>query len=540
MTRKIKYGVDARQEIKAGVDILANAVKVTLGPKGRNVILPGRTGIPHVTKDGVTVAREVIAEDELQNMGAQLVREVASKTADLAGDGTTTATVLAQSLINEANKYLTSGSNPIFLKKGMEIALKKVVESLENRTEEVGDDISKIVQIATISANNDVTIGTLIGEAMEKVKKEGTISIETSPNMETYTKVVEGMQFDKGYLSPYFLTDSEKMIAEYEKPWVLITDRTVSSFKDLMPILEWTTQSGRPLVILAEDVTGEALTALVVNRIRGTVNVLPIKAPAFGERRKTILEDIAILTGATVVSEDKGIKMSEFDNAWLGSCDKVTCTKDSTTIIGGHGQKAAIDIRVSQIKSQIENCTDAYDKEKLQERLAKLAGGVAVIYVGAMTEVEMKEKKDRIDDALCATKAAVDGGIVDGGGVTFLRVSQELKFKETETVFENDDTKNGYHLVTTALEAPIRQICQNAGTEGSVIISEILKNNLGYNALTDTYEDLRKTGVIDPTKVLKVAIENAVSVASMFLTTECAIYDVKDKDQHCNCSQDLM
>ena len=538
MTRKIKYGVEARQEIKAGVDILANAVKVTLGPKGRNVILPGRTGIPHVTKDGVTVAREVVAEDELQNMGAQLVREVASKTADLAGDGTTTATVLAQALVNEANKYLTSGSNPVFLKKGMEIALKEVVDNLDQMTEEVGDDISKIRQIATISANNDPTIGNLIGEAMEKVKKEGTISIETSTNMDTYVKVVEGMQFDKGYLSPYFLTDSEKMIAEYEKPWVLITDRTVSSFKDLMPILEWTTQSGRPLVILAEDVTGEALTALVVNRIRGTVNVLPIKAPAFGERRKTILEDIAILTGATVVSEDKGIKMSEFDNAWLGSCDKVTCTKDSTTIIGGHGQKAAIDVRVSQIKSQIENCTDTYDKEKLQERLAKLAGGVAVIYVGAMTEVEMKEKKDRIDDALCATKAAVDGGIVDGGGVTFLRISQELR--TNGNTFENDDVKNGYNLVVTALEAPIRQICKNAGVEGSVIISEILKTGLGYNALTDTYEDLRESGVIDPTKVLKVAIENSISVASMFLTTECAVYDVKEEGCNCNCGQGMM
>ena len=538
MTRKIKYGVEARQEIKAGVDILANAVKVTLGPKGRNVILPGRTGIPHVTKDGVTVAREVVAEDELQNMGAQLVREVASKTADLAGDGTTTATVLAQALVNEANKYLTSGSNPVFLKKGMEIALKEVVDNLDQMTEEVGDDISKIRQIATISANNDPTIGNLIGEAMEKVKKEGTISIETSTNMDTYVKVVEGMQFDKGYLSPYFLTDSEKMIAEYEKPWVLITDRTVSSFKDLMPILEWTTQSGRPLVILAEDVTGEALTALVVNRIRGTVNVLPIKAPAFGERRKTILEDIAILTGATVVSEDKGIKISEFDNAWLGSCDKVTCTKDSTTIIGGHGQKAAIDVRVSQIKSQIENCTDTYDKEKLQERLAKLAGGVAVIYVGAMTEVEMKEKKDRIDDALCATKAAVDGGIVDGGGVTFLRISQELR--TNGNTFENDDVKNGYNLVVTALEAPIRQICKNAGVEGSVIISEILKTGLGYNALTDTYEDLRESGVIDPTKVLKVAIENSISVASMFLTTECAVYDVKEEGCNCNCGQGMM
>ena len=538
MTRKIKYGVEARQEIKAGVDILANAVKVTLGPKGRNVILPGRTGIPHVTKDGVTVAREVVAEDELQNMGAQLVREVASKTADLAGDGTTTATVLAQALVNEANKYLTSGSNPVFLKKGMEIALKEVTNALDQMTEEVGDDISKIRQIATISANNDPTIGNLIGEAMEKVKKEGTISIETSTNMDTYVKVVEGMQFDKGYLSPYFLTDSEKMIAEYEKPWVLITDRTVSSFKDLMPILEWTTQSGRPLVILAEDVTGEALTALVVNRIRGTVNVLPIKAPAFGERRKTILEDIAILTGATVVSEDKGIKMSEFDNAWLGSCDKVTCTKDSTTIIGGHGQKAAIDVRVSQIKSQIENCTDTYDKEKLQERLAKLAGGVAVIYVGAMTEVEMKEKKDRIDDALCATKAAVDGGIVDGGGVTFLRISQELR--TNGNTFENDDVKNGYNLVVTALEAPIRQICKNAGVEGSVIISEILKTGFGYNALTDTYEDLRESGVIDPTKVLKVAIENSVSVASMFLTTECAVYDVKEEGCNCNCGQGMM
>ena len=540
MTRKIKYGVEARQEIKAGVDILANAVKVTLGPKGRNVILPGRTGIPHVTKDGVTVAREVVAEDELQNMGAQLVREVASKTADLAGDGTTTATVLAQALVNEANKYLTSGSNPVFLKKGMEIALKEVVDNLDQMTEEVGDDISKIRQIATISANNDPTIGNLIGEAMEKVKKEGTISIETSTNMDTYVKIVEGMQFDKGYLSPYFLTDSEKMIAEYEKPWVLITDRTVSSFKDLMPILEWTTQSGRPLVILAEDVTGEALTALVVNRIRGTVNVLPIKAPAFGERRKTILEDIAILTGATVVSEDKGIKMSEFDNAWLGSCDKVTCTKDSTTIIGGHGQKAAIDVRVSQIKSQIENCTDTYDKEKLQERLAKLAGGVAVIYVGAMTEVEMKEKKDRIDDALCATKAAVDGGIVDGGGVTFLRISQSLRTTGTSNSFENDDVKNGYNLVVTALEAPIRQICKNAGVEGSVIISEILKTNLGYNALTDTYEDLRESGVIDPTKVLKVAIENSISVASMFLTTECAVYDVKEEGCNCNCGQGMM
>ena len=538
MTRKIKYGVEARQEIKAGVDILANAVKVTLGPKGRNVILPGRTGIPHVTKDGVTVAREVVAEDELQNMGAQLVREVASKTADLAGDGTTTATVLAQALVNEANKYLTSGSNPVFLKKGMEIALKEVTNALDSKTEEVGDDISKIRQIATISANNDPTIGNLIGEAMEKVKKEGTISIETSTNMDTYVKVVEGMQFDKGYLSPYFLTDSEKMIAEYEKPWVLITDRTVSSFKDLMPILEWTTQSGRPLVILAEDVTGEALTALVVNRIRGTVNVLPIKAPAFGERRKTILEDIAILTGATVVSEDKGIKMSEFDNAWLGSCDKITCTKDSTTIIGGHGQKAAIDVRVSQIKSQIENCTDTYDKEKLQERLAKLAGGVAVIYVGAMTEVEMKEKKDRIDDALCATKAAVDGGIVDGGGVTFLRISQELR--TNGNTFENDDVKNGYYLVVSALEAPIRQICKNAGVEGSVIISEILKTGLGYNALTDTYEDLRESGVIDPTKVLKVAIENSISVASMFLTTECAVYDVKEEGCNCNCGQGLM
>lgn len=538
MARKISYGLDARQELKKGVDILANAVKVTLGPKGRNVILPGRLGIPHVTKDGVSVAKEISVENELQNMGAQLVKEVASKTADLAGDGTTTATVLAQALIAEANKYLTSGSNPIHLKAGMDLALKKVVENLENAySQPVGNDIERIKQIATISANNDSQIGSLIAEAMEKVKKDGTISIENSTNMDTYVKVVEGMQFDKGYLSPYFLTNPEKMVAEYEKPFILISDRSLNAFKDIMPILEYTAQAGKPLVIIAEDVAGECLTALVVNRIRGTVNVLPIKAPFFGERRKETLEDIAVLTGATVVSENKGMSFSEFDKNWLGSCEKVTSTKDSTTIVGGHGDKSAIDMRISQIKSQIENCSDGYDKEKLQERLSKLAGGVAVIYVGALTEVEMKEKKDRVDDALCATKAAVEEGIVEGGGVTFLKISKDLKgFGEISVNFFNEDERQGYKLVLKALEAPIRQICSNAGVDGSIVISKVLETDEGYNALTGEFGDLYREGVIDPTKVLRVSIENAVSIASMFLITECAVYDVKE-DHKCNCCE---
>lgn len=537
MVRKVIYGTDARQELKKGVDILADAVKVTLGPKGRNVILPGRADMPHVTKDGVTVAKQIFVEDELQNMGAQLVKEVASKTADLAGDGTTTATVLAQALITEAIKYLTSGANPVFLKRGMESALENIKAYLKDYAEEVGDSIEKIQQIATISANNDSKIGKLIAEAMEKVKKEGTISIENSSNMDTYVKVVEGMQFDKGYLSPYFMTNPEKMVAEYENPYILIVDRSINAFKDIMPVLEFTAKAGRPLVIIADDIAGECLTALIVNRIRGTVNVLPVKAPFFGERKKEILEDIAILCGATVVSESKGMSFAQMDTAWLGSCEKITSTKDSTTIIGGKGDKAAIDIRISQIKSQIENCSDGYDKEKLQERLAKLAGGVAVIYVGALTEVEMKEKKDRVDDALCATKSAVEEGIVEGGGVTFLRISKGLKDCLYESTLKNEDEISGYKLVIKALESPIRQICTNAGVDGSVIISKVLESGKGYNALTDSFEDLKETGVIDPAKVLRVSIENAISIASMFLVTECAVYEVKDKKECCSCQE---
>lgn len=542
MTRKIVYGAEARQEIKKGIDALANAVKVTLGPKGRNVILPGRLGTPHVTKDGVTVAKEINLDNELQNMGAQLVKEVASKTADLAGDGTTTATVLTQALVSEVNRHLTSGSNPVHLKKGMELALDCVVDLLKDYSIEVGNDIEKIKQIATISANNDSVIGSLIAEAMEKVKKEGTISIENSPGMNTYTKVVEGMEFDKGYLSPYFVTNTEKMVAEYEKPLILLTDRTLNAFKDIMPILESSAKSGRPLVVLAEDVTGECLTALVVNRIRGTVNVLPVKAPGFGQRRKDLLEDIAILTGAVVVSEDKGMSFDNFDSAWLGSCDKVLSTKDSTTIVGGKGDPEAIKVRTSQIKSQIEACADGYDKEKLQERLAKLAGGVAVIYVGALTEVEMKEKKDRVDDALCATKAAVEEGIVEGGGLTFLKISRNLETNRFCPAYKesNEDFKVGYDLVVKALKAPIMQICSNAGVNGEVVISNIEREGLGYNALTDTYEVLKNTGVIDPAKVLRVSIENAISIATMFLVTECAVYDEKDKTEGCTCGQGVM
>ena len=525
MAKDIKYNVEARELLKEGVDALSNAVKVTLGPKGRNVIIDKKFGAPQITKDGVTVAKEVELEDAFANMGAQMVREVASKTNDDAGDGTTTATVLAQSIIGVGLKNVTAGANPMDLKRGIDKAVATVVESLRKQSQEVGSDFAKIEQVATISANNDETIGKLIAEAMAKVNNEGVITVEEAKGTETHVEVVEGMQFDRGYISAYFITDTEKMEAQLEKPYILITDKKVSTMKELMGVLEPVAQNGRALLIIAEDVDGEALSALVVNKLRGTLKIAACKAPGFGDRRKEMLEDIAVLTGATVISADQGMKIEDTTLEMLGSADKVTLNKENTTIVDGAGKKEEIAARVAQIRSSIDKATSDYDKEKLQERLAKLAGGVAVLYVGAATEVEMKEKKDRVDDALAATRAAVEEGIVPGGGVAYIRATAALEGLKGQ----NEDQTTGIQIVKRAIEEPLRQIVENAGGEGSVVVNKVKegKDAFGYNARDDKYEDLLKAGIIDPTKVSRVALENAASIASMFLTTECVLAEKK-------------
>ena len=528
MAKDIKYNVEARELLKEGVDALSNAVKVTLGPKGRNVIIDKKFGAPQITKDGVTVAKEVELEDAFANMGAQMVREVASKTNDDAGDGTTTATVLAQSIIGVGLKNVTAGANPMDLKRGIDKAVAKVVESLRKQSQEVGSDFDKIEQVATISANNDETIGKLIAEAMAKVNNEGVITVEEAKGTETHVEVVEGMQFDRGYISAYFMTDPEKMEAQLEKPYILITDKKISTMKELMGVLEPVAQSGRSLLIIAEDVDGEALSALVVNKLRGTLKIAAVKAPGFGDRRKEMLEDIAILTGGTVISTDKGMKMEDTDLSMLGTADKVTLNKENTTIVDGAGKKEEIAARVAQIRSSIDKATSDYDKEKLQERLAKLAGGVAVLYVGAATEVEMKEKKDRVDDALAATRAAVEEGIIPGGGVAYIRAVAALEKMKGD----NDDETTGIQIVKRAIEEPLRQIVANAGGEGSVVVANVKegKGAYGYNARADKYEDMFKAGIIDPTKVARVALENAASIAAMFLTTECVLVNKKEPE----------
>ena len=527
MAKDIKFNIKAREELKNGVDALADAVKVTLGPKGRNVIIEKKFGAPHITKDGVTVAREIELEDPFQNMGAQLVKEVASKTGDQAGDGTTTATVLAQSIINVGLKNVTAGANPMDLKRGIDKAVSAVVESIKAQSQEVDDDISKIENVARVSANNDEEIGKLIAEAMEKVKKEGVITVEEAKGTETSVDVVEGMQFDRGYISPYFVTNSEKMECEMDSPYILLYDKKISNLKDLLPILEPVAQSGRPLLIIAEDVDNEALATLVVNRLRGSLKICAVKAPGFGDRRKEMLEDIAILTGGTVISEVKGMQLAQATVNDLGTAEKVTVNKDNTTIVNGSGSKEAIAARVAQIKSQIETTTSNYDKEKLQERLAKLAGGVAVLYIGAPSEVEMKEKKDRVDDALSATRAAIAEGIVPGGGVAYIRALASLD----ELKGDNDDETTGIGIIRRAIEEPMRQIMENAGVEGAVILQKVKegKGDFGYNARTDSFENFFETGVIDPAKVTRVALENAASIAGMFLTTECVIADKKEE-----------
>ena len=527
MAKDIKSNVEARELLKEGVDALSNAVKVTLGPKGRNVIIDKKFGAPQITKDGVTVAKEVELEDAFANMGAQMVKEVASKTNDDAGDGTTTATVLAQSIIGVGLKNVTAGANPMDLKRGIDKAVAKVVESLRAQSQEVGSDFAKIEQVASISANNDHNIGKLIAEAMAKVNNEGVITVEEAKGTDTHVEVVEGMQFDRGYISAYFMTDPEKMEAQLEKPYILITDKKISTMKELMGVLEPVAQSGRSLLIIAEDVDGEALSALVVNKLRGTLKIAACKAPGFGDRRKEMLEDIAILTGATVVSTDKGMKIEDTDLSMLGSADKVTLNKENTTIVDGAGQKEAIAARVAQIRASIEKATSDYDKEKLQERLAKLSGGVAVLYVGAATEVEMKEKKDRVDDALAATRAAVEEGIVPGGGVAYIRATASLEGMKGD----NEDQTTGIQIVKRAIEEPLRQIVANAGGEGSVVVNKVREGEgaFGYNARDDKYEDMLKAGIIDPTKVSRVALENAASIASMFLTTECVLAEKKSE-----------
>ena len=528
MAKEIKFDIEARDMLKKGVDELANAVKVTLGPKGRNVIIAKKFGAPHITKDGVTVAKEIELEDAFQNMGAQMVKEVASKTGDNAGDGTTTATVLAQSIISVGLKNVAAGANPMDLKRGIDKAVAKVVESIKAQSKEVGDDINKIEQVATISANNDGEIGKLIADAMAKVKKEGVITVEEAKGTDTTVDVVEGMQFDRGYLSPYFVTDTEKMEAVLEKPYVLIHDKKISSLKDILPILEAVVQGSRPLLIIAEDVDSEALTSLVVNRLRAGLKVCAVKAPGFGDRRKEMLQDIAILTGGTVISEEQGLKLETTTLDMLGTADTITVNKDNTTIVNGAGSKDAIKQRVAQIKAQMETTTSQYDKEKLQERLAKLAGGVAVLYIGAPSEVEMKEKKDRVDDALSATRAAVEEGIVPGGGVAYIRSIKALEGLKGA----NDDETTGIEIVKRAIEEPLRQIVANAGKEGAVIVQKVSegKDDFGYNARTDNYENLFETGVIDPAKVTRVALENAASIAGMMLTTECVIADKKEEN----------
>ncbi len=524
MAKDIKYSSDARSLMKEGADALANAVKVTLGPKGRNVVIEKKFGAPHITKDGVTVAKEVELENRFANMGAQMVKEVASKTNDQAGDGTTTATVLAQAIISEGIKNVTAGANPMDLKKGIDKAVETVVDSLKSQSEQVGDDMDKIAQVGTISANNDAYIGKLIADAMAKVKKDGVITVEEAKGTETEVKVVEGMQFDRGYISPYFMTDGDKMEAVLDNPYILVTDKKISTMKDLMPVLEPIAREGKALLILAEDVEGEALTTLVVNKLRGTLKIAAVKAPGFGDRRKEMLQDIATLTGATVVSEERGYTLENATLQMLGKCEKVVVTKENTTIVNGTGEKKAIEERVSSIRKQIEASTSDYDKEKLKERLGKLAGGVAVLYVGAATEVEMKEKKDRVEDALSATRAAVEEGIVPGGGVAYIRATEAL----AGLTGENADQTTGIRIVARAIEEPLRQIAANAGVEGSVVINKIRegKGDFGYNARTDEYVNMFEAGVIDPTKVARVALENAASVAGMFLTTECAIVDI--------------
>jgi chaperonin GroEL len=528
MAKEITFDVEARDKLKKGVDALADAVKVTLGPKGRNVIIDKKFGAPTITKDGVSVAKEIELKDPIENMGAQMVKEVASKTADMAGDGTTTATVLAQSMITTGLKNVAAGANPMDLKRGIDKAVAAVIGKLKEISREVGDDNSKIEQVATISANNDNTIGKLIAEAMAKVKKEGVITVEEAKGTETYVDVVEGMQFDRGYLSPYFVTNTEKMIADLDNPYILIYDKKISNMKDLLPVLEKAAQTGKPLLIIAEDIEGEALATLVVNKIRGSLKIAGVKAPGFGDRRKAMLEDLAILTGGTVISEEQGRKLEDATLEDLGTCEKIAIDKDNTTIVNGSGTKEAIASRVNQIKAQIESTTSDYDKEKLQERLAKLAGGVAVLYVGAATEVEMKEKKDRVDDALHATRAAVEEGIIPGGGVAYIRCIMALE----NLAGENADETTGIQIVRRAVEEPLRQIVANAGGEGSVIVQKVKegKDDFGYNARTETFEDLFAAGVIDPTKVGRVALENAGSIAGMLLTTECVISDIEEEN----------
>jgi len=526
MAKEIKFNIDARDQLKKGVDELANAVKVTLGPKGRNVIIEKKFGAPHITKDGVTVAKEIELDCPFENMGAQLVKEVASKTNDDAGDGTTTATVLAQSIISVGLKNVTAGANPMDLKRGIDKAVAKVVENIKNQSIEIGDDLKKIENIAKISANGDETIGKLIAEAMDKVKKEGVITVEEAKGTETYVDIVEGMQFDRGYISPYFVTDTEKMEADLENPYILIYDKKISVLKDILPILESALKSGRALLIIAEDIDSEALTTLVVNRLRAGLKIAAVKAPGFGDRRKEMLEDIAVLTGGTVISEEKGLQLEAATLDMLGTADKVTINKDNTTIVNGAGDKAAIAARVGQIKTQIEKTTSDYDREKLQERLAKLAGGVAVLYVGAPSEVEMKEKKDRVEDALSATRAAIEEGTVPGGGTAYIRAIDAIQNLKGE----NDDETTGIEIVKRAIEEPLRTIVNNCGKEGAVVVQKVSegKGSYGYNARTDVYEDLEAAGVIDPAKVTRVALENAASIAGMFLTTECIIADKKE------------
>ena len=526
MAKEIKFDIKAREELKKGVDALANAVKVTLGPKSRNVILEKKFGAPHITKDGVSVAKEIELEDKFQNIGAQLVKEVASKTGDDAGDGTTTATLLAQAIINTGLKNVAAGANPMDVKRGIDKAVAKVVECIKAQSQEVGDDFDKIENVARISANNDSEIGQLIAEAMKKVKKEGVITVEEAKGTTTSVEVVEGMQFDRGYISPYFVTNTEKMECEMDHPFILLFDKKISNLKDMLPILEATAQSGRPLLIVAEDVDSEALATLVVNRLRGSLKICAVKAPGFGDRRKEMLEDIAVLTGGIVISEEKGLKLEGATVDMLGTAEKVSVNKETTVIVNGLGDKTAIAERVAQIKTQIETTKSTYDKEKLQERLAKLAGGVAVLYIGAPSEVEMKEKKDRVDDALSATRAAVAEGIVPGGGVAYIRCISSLEGMKGD----NDDETTGIEIIRRAIEEPLRQIVANAGLEGAVVVQKVKEGtgDFGYNARTDSYENLFTTGVIDPAKVSRVALENAASIAGMFLTTECGIVDIPE------------
>ena len=526
MAKDIKFNIEARDLMKQGVDSLANAVKVTLGPKGRNVIIEKKFGAPHITKDGVTVAKEIELADPFQNTGAQLVKSVASKTGDDAGDGTTTATVLAQAIVREGLKNVAAGANPMDLKRGIDKAVTAVVAEIKNMAEVVGDDYQKIEQVATVSANNDPEIGQLLADAMQKVSKDGVITIEEAKSRDTTIGVVEGMQFDRGYLSPYFVTNTEKMECEMENPYILIYDKKISNLKDFLPILEPAVQTGRPLLVIAEDVEAEALTTLVVNRLRGQLKICAVKAPGFGDRRKAMLQDIATLTGGLVISEETGLKLEQATIEMLGTADKVTVSKDNTTIVNGHGDKQMIAERVSQIKNEIANSTSDYDKEKLQERLAKLAGGVAVLYVGAPSEVEMKEKKDRVDDALCATRAAIEEGIIPGGGVAYIRAQKALD----SLTGVNADEQTGIRIVRRAIEEPLRQIVENAGLEGSVVVNEVRngEGDYGYNAREDRYENMKASGIIDPAKVTRVALENAASIAGMFLTTECVICDAKE------------